>query len=290
MIIRPKEEMKKHTSFKIGGPAECYVIPENFNELSKLLNFLKSERIITYVIGNGTNILVGDEGIAGCVVEIGPKLSKITVKGNKITAEAGATLAQVAEAAEQKGLTGLEPLSGIPGTVGGAVAMNAGAYNTEMKDVVESITAMTRSGEMLDYSADKLGFGYRTSSIEAKKLIVTKVVFNLSTDNKNSIKKKMAEYKVMREKKQPLDYPSAGSIFKRPEKHYAGVLISDCNFAGKNINDAEVSRKHCGFIINKGNATAKDVTRLIELIQNAVLAFYGIQLEPEIKMWGKFTK
>ena len=290
MIVRPKEEMKKHTSFKIGGPAECYVIPENFNELSKLLNFLKNERIITYVIGNGTNILVGDEGIAGCVVEIGPKLSKVTVKGNKITAEAGATLAQVAEAAEQKGLTGLEPLSGIPGTVGGAVAMNAGAYNTEMKDVVESITAMTRSGEMLDYSADKLGFGYRTSSIEAKKLIVTKVVFNLSTDNKNNIKKKMAEYKVMREKKQPLDYPSAGSIFKRPEKHYAGVLISDCNFAGKNINDAEVSRKHCGFIINKGNATAKDVTRLIELIQNAVLAFYGIQLEPEIKMWGKFAK
>ena len=290
MIVRPKEEMKKHTSFKIGGPAECYVIPENFNELSKLLNFLKNERIVTYVIGNGTNILVGDEGIAGCVVEIGPKLSKVTVKGNKITAEAGATLAQVAEAAEQKGLPGLEPLSGIPGTVGGAVAMNAGAYNTEMKDVVESITAMTRSGEMLDYSADKLGFGYRTSSIEAKKLIVTKVVFNLSTDNKNNIKKKMAEYKVMREKKQPLDYPSAGSIFTRPEKHYAGVLISDCNFAGKNINDAEVSRKHCGFIINKGNATAKDVTRLIELIQNAVLAFYGIQLEPEIKMWGKFTK
>lgn len=288
MRIYEKEAMKNFTSFKIGGEADIIAEPKNIKELVELIKFLRNKGVIFYILGNGTNILVSDKGVRGCVVHIGKELSKIKVTGTKIEAEAGALLSDIAQVALKNKLQGFEQLSGIPGSIGGAVAMNAGAYDREIKDVVTSANAINEQGRVIKLNKDALDFSYRKSSILEKKYIVTSVVINLQEGNKDEIKANMDRYAELRQNKQPLDWPSAGSTFKRPEGKYAALLIKDSNLMGESVGDAEVSTKHAGFIINKGNAKASDVYKLMNIVKTDVKTYFNVDLEPEIKLWGKF--
>lgn len=288
MKIYEKEAMKNYTSFKIGGEADIIAEPKNIKELVELIKFLRNKGVIFYILGNGTNILVSDKGVRGCVVHIGKELSKIKVTGTKIEAEAGALLSDIAQVALKNKLQGFEQLSGIPGSIGGAVAMNAGAYDREIKDVVTSANAINEQGRVIKLNKDALDFSYRKSSILEKKYIVTSVVINLQEGNKDEIKANMDRYAELRQNKQPLDWPSAGSTFKRPEGKYAALLIKDSNLMGESVGDAEVSTKHAGFIINKGNAKASDVYKLMNIVKTDVKTYFNVDLEPEIKLWGKF--
>ena len=288
MKIYKKEAMKNFTSFKIGGEADIIAEPKNIKELVELIKFLRNKGIIFYILGNGTNILVSDKGVRGCVVHIGKDLSKIKVTGTKIEAEAGALLSEIAQVALKNKLQGFEQLSGIPGSIGGAVAMNAGAYDREIKDVVSSVNAINDQGRVVKLSKDALEFSYRKSSIIEKNFIVTSVVINLQEGNKDEIKTNMDRYAELRRNKQPLDWPSAGSTFKRPEGKYAALLIKDSNLMGECVGDAEVSTLHAGFIINKGNAKAGDVYKLMNIIKTDVKTYFNVDLEPEVKLWGKF--
>ena len=288
MKVYKNEMMKNYTSFKIGGPADVVAEPSDIKELVELIKFLRSKNVIYYILGNGTNILVSDKGVRGCVVHIGKNLSKITVSGTKIEADAGASLYDISQIALENGLHGLEELSGIPGSIGGAVAMNAGAYDKEIKDVVVSANAINDQGRVVKLSKDALDFSYRHSSIMDTGFIITSVTLNLQEGNKDDIKANMERYATLRENKQPLDFPSAGSVFKRPEGKYAALLIKDSNLAGEKVGGAEVSTKHAGFIINNGDATASDVYKLMQKIKTDVKIYFNVELEPEIKLWGKF--
>lgn len=288
MRIYKKELMKNFTSFRIGGEADIIAEPKDIKELVELIKFLRNKGIIFYILGNGTNVLVSDKGIRGCVVHIGKNLSKSKVNGTKIEAEAGTLLSDIAQLALKNKLQGFEQLSGIPGSIGGAVAMNAGAYDREIKDVVTSVNAINDQGRVVKLTKDALDFSYRRSVILEKGFIITSVTINLQPGDKNEIKANMEKYDTLRKNKQPLEFPSAGSTFKRPEGKYAALLIKDSNLVGESIGDAEVSSKHAGFIINKGNATANDVYKLMNLIKNDVKTYFNVDLEPEIKLWGKF--
>lgn len=288
MKIIEKAAMKDFTSFRIGGVADIVAEPKDIKELVELIKYLRNNGIIIYILGNGTNLLVSDKGIRGCVVHIGRNLSKIKVNGNKIEAEAGASLAEIAQVALKHNLQGFEELSGIPGTIGGAVAMNAGAYDKEMRDVFSSANAINESGRVIKLSKDAMNFSYRKSVLSERELIITQVTINLQEGNKKDIISNMDRYRNLRENRQPLDYPSAGSAFKRPEGRFASKLIQDANLMGESVGDAEVSEKHAGFIINKGNATASDVYKLINRIQADVKTYFNVSLEPEIKLWGRF--
>lgn len=288
MRIYKKELMKNFTSFRIGGEADIIAEPKDIKELVELIKFLRNKGIIFYILGNGTNVLVSDKGIRGCVVHIGKNLSKAKVNGTKIEAEAGTLLSDIAQLALKNKLQGFEQLSGIPGSIGGAVAMNAGAYDREIKDVVTSVNAINDQGRVVKLTKDALDFSYRRSVILEKGFIITSVTINLQPGDKNEIKANMEKYDTLRKNKQPLEFPSAGSTFKRPEGKYAALLIKDSNLVGESIGDAEVSSKHAGFIINKGNATANDVYKLMNLIKNDVKTYFNVDLEPEIKLWGKF--
>ena len=288
MKIYQKEAMKNFTSFKIGGEADIIAEPKNIKELVELIKFLRNKGIIYYILGNGTNILVSDKGVRGCVVHLGKNMSKIKVVGTKIEAEPGALLSDIAQIALKNNLQGFEQLSGIPGSVGGAVAMNAGAYDREMKDVVTSVNAINENNRVIKLSKDALDFSYRRSSILEKGYVVTSVTINLQEGNKDEIKANMDKYAELRRNKQPLDWPSAGSTFKRPEGKYAALLIKDSNLMGESVGDAEVSTKHAGFIINKGNASASDVYKLMNIVKSDVKTYFNVDLEPEIKLWGKF--
>ena len=288
MRIYKKELMKNFTSFRIGGEADIIAEPKDIKELVELIKFLRNKGIIFYILGNGTNVLVSDKGIRGCVVHIGKNLSKTKVNGTKIEAEAGTLLSDIAQLALKNKLQGFEQLSGIPGSLGGAVAMNAGAYDREIKDVVASVNAINDQGRVVKLTKDALDFSYRRSVILEKGFIITSVTINLQPGDKNEIKANMEKYDTLRKNKQPLEFPSAGSTFKRPEGKYAALLIKDSNLVGESIGDAEVSSKHAGFIINKGNATANDVYKLMNLIKNDVKTYFNVDLEPEIKLWGKF--
>lgn len=288
MRIYKKELMKNFTSFRIGGEADIIAEPKDIKELVELIKFLRNKGIIFYILGNGTNVLVSDKGIRGCVVHIGKNLSKAKVNGTKIEAEAGTLLSDIAQLALKNKLQGFEQLSGIPGSIGGAVAMNAGAYDREIKDVVASVNAINDQGRVVKLTKDALDFSYRRSVILEKGFIITSVTINLQPGDKNEIKANMEKYDTLRKNKQPLEFPSAGSTFKRPEGKYAALLIKDSNLVGESIGDAEVSSKHAGFIINKGNATANDVYKLMNLIKNDVKTYFNVDLEPEIKLWGKF--
>lgn len=280
--------MKNFTSFKIGGEADIIAEPKDIKELVELIRFLRNKNVIFYVLGNGTNILVSDKGIRGCVVHLGNNLSKIKVTGTKIEAEAGASMSDIAQIALKHKLQGFEALSGIPGSIGGAVAMNAGAYDKEIKDVVVSVNAINEQGRVVKLNKDALDFSYRRSSIIEKKFIITTVTMNLQEGDKKEIMANMERYAELRRNKQPLDWPSAGSTFKRPEGKYAALLIKDSNLMGESVGDAEVSTKHAGFIINKGNAKASDVYKLINIIKTDVKTYFNVDLELEIKLWGKF--
>ncbi len=284
--IHLQEPMAAHTTFRIGGPADCFLELENEEQLKKVRRYLELTGVSFFVLGNGSNLLVNDSGYRGIILQIGSKMNSVSVQGNDMIAKAGATLAQVARAAMEHGLTGLEFASGIPGTVGGGVVMNAGAYGGEMSQVVTQVNVVSREGELLELDNGTMEFGYRTSVIRKSPFIVTEVTFRLKPGDRSVIKEKMEELAARRREKQPLEYPSAGSTFKRPEGNFAGKLIMEAGLKGFRIGGAEVSEKHCGFVVNMGNATAKDVREVIAEIQARVKARFRVELEPEIVFLG----
>ncbi|MBE6004666.1 MAG: UDP-N-acetylmuramate dehydrogenase [Lachnospiraceae bacterium] len=292
MKVLKNEPLDKHTSFRVGGPAKVYVVPEDEYELQKLIEFLHSEKLLYNIIGNGTNLLVSDEGVDSVVIEIGKALDGIEfVDGDgiyRIRALAGTSLGKTAQFAANHSLTGMEALRGIPGTVGGAVTMNAGAYGTEMKDVLESVEVVTKDGGLKKLPAAELKLGYRYSIVPEEGYVVVAATFALKKGDKKLIEAEMADYQQRRKDKQPIEKFSAGSTFKRPEGHFAGKLIEDCGLRGYKHGGAEVSEKHCGFVINDGTARAADIYWLIGEIRKIVLMEQGVMLTPEVKLWGNF--
>jgi len=286
--IHIQEPMMAHTTFRVGGPADCLVELENTEQLQKVQHYLELVEIPYVVLGNGSNVLVSDRGYAGIVLQIGERMNRITVEGTCVTAQAGALLSQVSRVAMEQGLTGLEFASGIPGTVGGGVVMNAGAYGGEMSQVVTKVTVVNAEGEILELENETMEFGYRHSVIRNQPFTVTEVSFELAEGNRDAIKATMDDLTAKRREKQPLEYPSAGSTFKRPEGHFAGQLIMEAGLRGFQIGGAKVSDKHCGFVINAGNATASDVRALIEEIQTRVKEKFGVELETEVIFLGQF--
>lgn len=286
--IYTNEPMCKHTTFKIGGNADIYVKPQNTTELSKIIKICNLEKEDYFILGNGSNLLVADDGYRGVVIQMYNNYNNIEIKEHSIVAEAGALMSKIANVACENELTGLEFSAGIPGTIGGGAMMNAGAYGGELKDVITKVEAVSKEGELYTLDKADLEFGYRTSIFEKNNSIVTKVTIELNKGIKAEIKAKMDELSRARISKQPLEYPSAGSTFKRPEGYFAGKLIMDAGLRGKQIGGAKVSDKHCGFIINAGGATAKDVMDLIDFIIQKVYADFGVRLETEVKKLGSF--
>lgn len=284
--VRMQEPMAGHTTFRIGGPADCFVQLENQAQLIRVQKYLRLVEIPFFIMGNGSNLLVSDKGYEGVILQVGPKMSNIQVEGCQIKAQAGAALAQVARTALEHGLTGLEFASGIPGTVGGGVVMNAGAYGGEMSQVVTQVDVVNSQGEVMELGNATMEFGYRTSTIRNNPFIVTEVTFQLQQGDRELIRERMEELAVQRRQKQPLEYPSAGSTFKRPEGHFAGKLIMDAGMRGFQIGGARVSDKHCGFIINVGHATAQDVQDVICEVRERVKERLFVDLEPEIVFLG----
>lgn len=280
--VRIDEPMKNHTTFKIGGPADVLVKVTDLNILKELVCYLREVSEDYFILGNGSNILVSDDGYRGVMVTLADSMSTIGVDGNRITAGAGAMLSAVARKALDESLTGLEFASGIPGTIGGALIMNAGAYDGEMKKVVESVTILTPKGEIQVLTCEEMAFGYRTSAIKGTGNIIVCATLILTEGNKDETAAKMADFAQRRKDKQPLEYPSAGSTFKRPEGYFAGKLIQDSGLSGYTVGGACVSPKHNGFVINTGDATAADVKKLIEDVRQVVLKEQGVQLEPEV--------
>lgn len=282
------EAMSRHTTFKIGGPADYFLMPDKDTDVGRIVKICKESAIPYFILGNGSNLLVGDGGYRGAVIQIYKNMSAVTVEGTEITVQAGALLSSVAAAAKNAALTGFEFAGGIPGTMGGAVVMNAGAYGGEMKDVLTEITVMDEEGEIVTLPADKLELGYRTSIIKTAGYIVLEAKLQLKEGNPEVIRETMKDLTIRRTTKQPLEYPSAGSTFKRPEGYFAGKLIMDAGLRGYSVGDAQVSEKHCGFVVNKGESTAADVLTLIKDVQETVLKQFGVKLEPEVKMIGEF--
>ncbi|NLZ93704.1 MAG: UDP-N-acetylmuramate dehydrogenase [Firmicutes bacterium] len=282
------EDMKKHTTFKTGGPADLLVEPQSISEMQKLMRYVFKKEIPYLVIGQGSNLIVSDKGIRELVVKIGTNLSQCAVNNETIEAEAGATIINVSKEAQKHSLTGLEFACGIPGSVGGAVFMNAGAYDGEIKNILEEVLVLTVNGDLLIRKAKELELGYRTSVMQRNGEIILKAKFKLQKGNKDDISQKMKELTQRREKSQPLEFPSAGSIFKRPEGYYTGKLIEDANLKGYKIGGAQVSPKHAGFIINTGNATSSDILNLIKHIQTEVRNRFGVELETEVRTVGEF--
>lgn len=286
--IRQNEPMKNHTTFRVGGPADIFLTP-SAEELPAVLSVCREEHVPVTVIGNGSNLLVGDKGIRGVVICIGSGMRGIRVDGEKIFLEAGVTLAAAAQQAAKAGLTGLEFASGIPGTFGGAVVMNAGAYGGEMKDVIVSVRVISEDGEILTLSKEELDLSYRHSVIPERGYLVIDGELLLTREkDPDQITERMEELKKKRIEKQPLEYPSAGSTFKRPEGYFAGKLIMDAGLRGFSVGGAAVSEKHCGFVINKGNATAADICALMDEVTRIVKEKYAVTLEPEVKKVGEF--
>lgn len=281
------EPMKNHTSFKIGGPVDVMVIPRCIEELVETINICKKNDIDYYIIGNGTNLLVSDKGIRGVVIKISEGLGNISVEGTTMKAQAGALVTVASKIALKNSLTGLEFASGIPGSIGGAVTMNAGAYGGEMKDIVTKVKCLDEDGNIVEYTGDEMNFRYRGSRIGDENLIVLEAEMELQKGNFEKIEKTMRELTEKRNSKQPLQFPSGGSTFKRPEGYFAGKLIDDSGLRGVRYGDAQISDKHCGFIVNLGNASCKDVLTLIQLVQKVVKDNFDVCLEPEIKIIGE---
>lgn len=280
--------MSRYTSFRVGGKADALFFPKDEPELALALKTAKENGIPAAVIGNGSNLLVKDGGIEGLVIRLGDEFSGITVDGCRITAKAGDSLTRVAMKAYEAGLTGFEFASGIPGSVGGGMAMNAGAYGGELKNVTVSARLMDpETGVVTEYPVNELNMGYRTSLALTKGLIVTEAAFELTPGDRESIKAAMDDLNRRRRDKQPLTFPSAGSTFKRPEGYFAGALIEGAGLKGVSVGGAQVSEKHAGFIINTGCATAKDVLDLIELVKQRVFEKSGVTLEPEVRILGR---
>lgn len=281
------EPMSRHTTFRIGGPADYFVCPDR-EQIAEVLAVAKKCGMAITVIGNGSNLLVGDKGIRGLVVEIGSAMNQIMVDKNHITAGAGALLSQVAAKAAAAELGGMEFAAGIPGSVGGAVTMNAGAYGGEMKDILRTVTVLTPEGELKTLDVSEMDLSYRHSCVPEQQYIVLEAEIELGYKPEEEIRALMEELRNKRIEKQPLEYPSAGSTFKRPEGYFAGKLIMDAGLRGYRVGDAQVSEKHCGFVINRKNASAQEVRQLMQDVQDKVKAQFGVMLEPEVKMLGEF--
>lgn len=281
------EPMTKHTSFHIGGPAELMAQPQSEAELQSLLLKAAEAAVPVTLVGNGSNLLVRDKGIRGLVIKLGSMLRDIKVSGNELTFGSGVSLAQASRKAAELGLSGMEFAVGIPGSIGGAVYMNAGAYDGEMSKVVKSVRVMNAAGEVSELSADELDFGYRHSALQGSGKIVTSVTVELAAGDKQAIAEKMADFSNRRITKQPLELPSAGSMFKRPPGYFAGTLIDQTGLKGYTVGGAQVSTKHAGFVVNIGGATAADVLQLISDVQAKVFAAHGVHLEPEVLVLGE---
>ena len=281
------EPMSRHTTFRIGGPADYFVCPDR-EQIAAVLAVAKKCGMAITVIGNGSSLLVGDKGIRGLVVEIGSAMNQIMVDKNHITAGAGALLSQVAAKAAAAELGGMEFAAGIPGSVGGAVTMNAGAYGGEMKDILRTVTVLTPEGELKTLDVSEMDLSYRHSCVPEQQYIVLEAEIELGYKPEEEIRAQMEELRNKRIEKQPLEYPSAGSTFKRPEGYFAGKLIMDAGLRGYRVGDAQVSEKHCGFVINRKNASAQEVRQLMQDVQDKVKAQFGVMLEPEVKMLGEF--
>lgn len=285
--VRLEEPMKAHTSFRIGGPAELFLTPENAAQIAETIQILRRYEIPVFILGNGSNLLVRDKGIRGAVVQLSGRMSALETDGTALYAEGGALLSAAVAKAAEAGLTGLEFASGIPGSIGGAVMMNAGAYGGEMKDVLESVDVLTQDLRRETLPVGQLGLSYRHSSLAERGDIVLGARFQLEQGDLQAIQARMAELAEQRREKQPLQYPSAGSTFKRPEGYFAGKLIQDAGLKGKTIGGAQVSEKHAGFLINTGSATAGEMLELIAFCQRTVEEKFGVRLETEVKIVGE---
>ena len=283
-FVLENESMAGHTTFRCGGNAKVYIIPGDEEQLAKVIKLCKENDEKYYVIGNGSNLLVRDEGYDGAIIEVGNRMSEIDIRGLEIVAQAGAKLSSVALAAMENDLAGFEFAYGIPGNVGGAVTMNAGAYGGELKDVVKYVKGINKDGELVEYSLDDMNFGYRHSRVLDEEFIVTSMCIELMIGSYQEISMMQQMLMMKRKSKQPLEYPSAGSTFKRPEGHFAGKLIEDAGLRGYQVGGAQVSEKHCGFVINKDNATATDIIKLIGYVQAKVKEQFDVELEPEVRI------
>lgn len=288
--VRINEPMNRHTTFRIGGPADYFLLPSSSEEVKGILEICKEESLQYFILGNGSNLLVSDEGYRGVIIQLYRNYGGLTVEGTEIRAGAGVLLSQIAATARNESLTGFEFAGGIPGTLGGAVVMNAGAYGGELKDVLKEAVVMDREGNIFTVPVEKLAMGYRTSLVKTAGYLVLEAVISLKKGSQEEIRDTMKELADRRISKQPLEYPSAGSTFKRPEGYFAGKLIMDAGLRGYQVGGAQVSEKHCGFVINKGNATAADVCRLMADVQAKVQEQFGVTLEPEVKFLGDFDR
>ena len=286
--VKVHEPMKNHTTFRVGGPASYYLCPHTVKEIQEILKICREEQLDWFILGNGSNLLVSDEGYDGVIIQMFKGLGSIETDGTKVRAQSGALLSQIAVRALKEGLGGFEFAAGIPGTLGGAVMMNAGAYGGEMKQVLEEVTVLDCEGKVQVLRAEELHMGYRTSIVKEKNYIVLEAVIGLEPKNQEEIGVLMEDLKKRRSDKQPLEYPSAGSTFKRPEGYFAGKLIMDTGLRGYCVGGACISEKHCGFVINKENATASDVYGLMQDVRQKVHESFGVWLEPEVKMLGRF--
>lgn len=284
--IKYDELMKNHTTFKIGGPADVLVTPRSFEQISDIIKLCKENNVPYYVIGNGSNLLVKDGGIRGVVIKL-TELNKIKSEGENIIAECGAAIGDVSKAAIEASLTGIEFACGIPGSVGGALTMNAGAYNGEISNVLESALIIDNNGEIRRLSKDEMELGYRMSAVLKYGYTVLEATFKLHKGEHEKIKERVDDLTRRRNEKQPLEYPSAGSTFKRPEGHFAAKLIEDSGLKGFHVGDAEVSAKHSGFVINRGEASAREIMQLVEVVQEEVKNKFDVELHMEVRIIGE---
>ena len=286
--ILENELMSRHTTFRTGGPASLFLRPRTTEEIKGVLKLLKRAEVDFFILGNGSNLLVSDKGFDGVIISLA-NFADINIEDEtKVVAQAGAMNSSIAMLARDNSLTGFEFAAGIPGTIGGAMIMNAGAYGGEMKDITSKVTVLSSDGEVIKLDNQAMKFGYRTSAIKGKNFVVLSAVLDLQKGDKGEIAGKMQELALKRKEKQPLEYPSAGSTFKRPEGYFAGKLIEDAGLRGFTVGDAAVSEKHCGFVINKGNATSADIYELIRRVQDKVYEDFSVKLEPEVIMLGDF--
>ncbi|MBQ7265710.1 MAG: UDP-N-acetylmuramate dehydrogenase [Firmicutes bacterium] len=283
--VKIDEPMNRHTTFKIGGTADIFVSPDTPQHIAECIEVARKHKTPYYILGNGSNVLVKDKGFRGVIIHIGKNFDDVNIKDNIITARSGALLSKVAKLAAGASLTGMEFASGIPGTLGGAVCMNAGAYGGEIKDICESVMVLS-GGKIKELSAEDCFFRYRGSRIMDEEMIVLEVKLKLEKGDEAQIKEKMAELNLKRNSKQPVEFPSAGSTFKRPAGYFAAALIEECGLKGLSVGQAQVSPKHSGFIVNNGGATASDVLGLIEEVKKVVRKKTGVLLEPEIRIIG----
>ncbi|PKM94334.1 MAG: UDP-N-acetylenolpyruvoylglucosamine reductase [Firmicutes bacterium HGW-Firmicutes-1] len=279
--------MKLHTSFKIGGPADFFIAPKNIEKLVSTIKLCSNEKIPYYIMGNGSNLLVSDKGFRGVILQIYKNFNEVRIVDDRVYAQAGVLLSRLSKDIYEASLEGFEFASGIPGTLGGAVFMNAGAYGGEMKHIVEEVTVVTHQGDFINLPKEALALDYRSSILQKEDYVAISATLKLKKGEKELIKRTLDELNHKRKTKQPLEMPSAGSTFKRPEGYFAGKLIMDAGLRGHCIGGAQVSEKHCGFVVNKGSATAEDVILLMEHVREVVKEMFGVELEPEVKLLGE---